>query len=157
MGSGSLFFLGLCMSLVVCLVLAYARRRARSEPDPVLTPVTRGQREDFVVSSQVEFFVSDVKKNRSGVTVFVGFPNKGGAVHVGDTFIARYEVPRTMDDIVNQRPLASPINYCDVMLKVEAIESMRVRLNELPIGVTGGLYLAGSGLEFVTKNSLLST
>ena len=109
------------------------------------------------MAEEAEFFVEDVMKDRSRRTIFVGFPNEGRAVRVGDRFVVRYEVPRTLDDAINGRPLAPPVNQRKVSLKVVAIDSMRTLVEELPLGVTGALYLEGEGIEHVVKRTFLKT
>jgi hypothetical protein len=104
-----------------------------------------------------EFFVKDVLQDRSGKPLFVGFPNDGDAVRVGDQFVVRYEVPRTLDDVLNERSKAEPTNVYAISLVVVAIESMRKSIQELPRGVTGALILSGDGMEFLSKNSFLRT
>jgi hypothetical protein len=104
-----------------------------------------------------EFFVEEIMKDRSGRSVYVGVPNQGRGVRVGDKFVLRYEVPRTLDDVLNDRPRAEPVNQQSVALVVTAIDSMRVWVNELPLGVTGALYLEGEGVELVAKRTLLRT
>lgn len=109
------------------------------------------------MTSDTEFFVKDVLKDRTGKVLVVGFLNEGGSVRVGDQFVVKYEVPRTLDDILNERPAAAPTNICEVALKVTAIESMRELVNELPRGVTGALSLSGDGMQHVGKNTFLRT
>lgn len=104
-----------------------------------------------------EFFVRDILKGRAGKTLVVGFPNGGAALCVGDQFVVRYEIPRTLEDVLNERPKAEPINACAVSLTVMEIESMRALIQELPTGVTGALVLSGDGIEHVSKSSYLRT
>jgi hypothetical protein len=106
---------------------------------------------------EVVFLVGDVLKDKTGRVVFVGYPTEGRSVRVGDKFIQRYEVPRTLDDVLNERPMAEPVNQRDIVLTVTAIDSMRKLIVELPLGVTGALYLSGDGIEHVTKNTFLRT
>lgn len=109
------------------------------------------------MSLQAEFFVEDLRKDKSGRLVAVGIPNSGRGVRVGDTFVMRYEVPRSLDDVLSERPLAQPINQRTVSLRVAAIDSMRTFVEELPLGVTGGLYLEGNGIECLAKRTFLKT
>lgn len=106
---------------------------------------------------QAEFLVEDIRKDKSGRLVIVGISNRGRGVRVGDTFVMRYDVPRSLNDVLSERPLAEPINQRTVSLKVTAIDSMRTSISELPLGVTGGLYLEGDGFEFVDKRTFLKT
>ncbi|MGI4846629.1 MAG: hypothetical protein ACRYGK_00580, partial [Janthinobacterium lividum] len=39
---------------------------------------------------------------------FVGCPDSRTSVHVGDKFTLKYEVPRTLDDVLDERPMAAP-------------------------------------------------
>lgn len=109
------------------------------------------------MNSETIFAVRDVAKDKSGTVIFVGCPDNGTSVHVGDKFILRYEVPRTLEDVLNERPMAAPINSCGIALTVTAIESMRRLVDVLPSGVTGALYLAGEGMEHVRKGTFLKT
>lgn len=106
---------------------------------------------------EAEFFVEEIMKDRSGRPVYVGVPNQGRGVRVGDKFVLRYEVPRTLDDALNDRPRAEPVNQRSVALTVTAIDSMRKLIQELPLGVTGALYLEGDGIEHVGKRTFLKT
>ena len=109
------------------------------------------------MSIDVEFFVKDVLKKRSGKILFVGFANDDGTVRVGEKFILSYKIPRTLDDILNERPNAAPINIREISLTVTTIESMREFVKELPNGMTGALTLSGEGMEHVDKNTFLRT
>ncbi|HEU0153470.1 MAG TPA: hypothetical protein VFQ84_09015 [Arenimonas sp.] len=106
---------------------------------------------------QAEFLVEDVRKDKSGRLVIVGIPNRGRGVRVGDTFVMRYDVPRSLEDVLDERPLADPTNQRAVSLRVTAIDSMRTLIEELPLGVTGGLYLEGDGIECLAKRTFLKT
>ncbi|WP_267124401.1 hypothetical protein [Xanthomonas sacchari] len=107
--------------------------------------------------SAAEFYVEEVVKDRLGRTVFVGVPNQGRGIRVGDKFVFCYEVPRTLDDVLNDRPRAEPVNQLSVALRVAAIDSMRRSVQELPLGVTGGIYLEGNGVEHVGRRKFLKT
>ena len=109
------------------------------------------------MNSEAIFTVRDVAKDKSGASIFVGCPDNGTSVHVGDKFTLRYEVPRTLDDVLNERPMAAPINSCAVALTVTAIDSMRRSVDVLTPGVTGALYLSGEGMEHVCKGTFLKT
>lgn len=101
------------------------------------------------------FLVGDVVKDKKGRDVFIGFPTEGRAIRVGDKFFQRYEVHRTLDDVLNERPMIDPVNVRSVELTVTAIDSMRKLIEELPLGVTGALYLSGDGIEHVARNTFL--
>lgn len=103
------------------------------------------------------FLVADILKDRAGKIAFVGYPTEGRAVRVGDKFVLRYEIHRTLDDVLNTRPMADPTDQKNVTLTIIAIDSMRKSVEQLPLGVTGALYLNGEGIEYVTKNSYLRT
>ena len=109
------------------------------------------------MSVESEFFVEDTAVDKKGELVFVGFPNKGRSVKVGDRFSVSYQIPRALDDILSERPVADPINRRNISLVITAIDCMRNKVNELPLGVTGALYLDGEGAEYVTKRSFLRT
>lgn len=104
-----------------------------------------------------EFFVREILKGRAGKNLVIGFPDEGVALRVGDQFVVKYEIPRTLEDVLNERPKAEPTNACAVSLTVVEIESMRELIQELPKGVTGALVLSGDGIEHVSKNSYLRT
>lgn len=104
-----------------------------------------------------DFFVKDVLKDKTGKVFVVGFLNEGDAVRIGDKFVVKYEVPRKLDDILNERPAVAPTNICDVALTVTAIESMRELVAELPRGVAGALFLSGNGTQYIGKNTFLRT
>lgn len=105
--------------------------------------------------TSAEFFVQDIVKGRAGKILFVGFLNEGDSVRVGDQFVVKYEVPRTLEDILNESPAAAPTNIYKVSLTVTAIESMRKLVEELPRGVTGALTLSGEGMNHVGKNTFI--
>lgn len=107
------------------------------------------------MNTDVVFLVGEVLQDKKGKQVFVGYPTEGGPVRVGDIFLQCYEIPRTLDDILNERPRAQPENLRRVALTVTAINSMRKLIEELPPGVTGALYLTGDGIEHVAKNTFL--
>lgn len=109
------------------------------------------------MNAQAEFFVVEIMKDGSGRPVYVGFPDQGRGVRVGDKFILRYEVPRTLDDARNGRPRAEPVNQRSLSLTVTAIDSMSKLIQELPLGVTGALYLEGDGIEHVGRRTFLKT
>lgn len=110
-----------------------------------------------MANSHIEFFVEKVTSDKRGRTVVVGFPNNEKALHVGDTFLLSYDISRSYDDILRGCPMPEPTNYASVNLTVTAIDSMRVLVDELPPGVTGGLYLSGEGIEHVVPKRYLRT
>ena len=112
---------------------------------------------ESTLRSEGIFLVMKVLKDRVGNTIFVGCPDFGSSVHVDDQFVLRYEIPRTLDDTLNERPLAAPTNLCAVALTVTAIDSMRRPVTILPAGVTGALYLSGDGIEHVRPGTFLKT
>lgn len=110
-----------------------------------------------MTSDYVDFFVEKVISDKRGRTVVVGFPNSERPLHTGDTFLVSYDVPRTYEDIVRGRPMSEPTNYISVNLTVTAIDSMRVLVDVLSPGVTGGLYLSGDGIEHIRPKCHLRT
>lgn len=104
-----------------------------------------------------EFFVLRVDEDAEGRVVVVGVPSNGNSIRIGDMFVTRHDIIRTVEDILNERPRPAPINRSEVSLTVVAIDSMRQQLNELSHGVTGALYLVGEGMESVTLNCYLLT
>ena len=109
-----------------------------------------------MADSETEVFVQDVVCDKRGRTVVVVVPNNR-ALRVGDKFILSYRVPRTMDEVLNERPRGVPVDCMEVALTVMAIDSMRKLVDELPRGVTGGLYLSGEGMEYVVAKRHLRT
>jgi len=107
------------------------------------------------MNSETVFVVRDVIKDKSGKVMIVGFPETGSTIRLGDKFTSMYEVPRTLEDVLNERPIAKPINSCSLALTVIAINSMRRPIDVLPAGVTGALYLSGEGVEHVNKGTFL--
>ena len=101
-----------------------------------------------------EVFVQDVVRDRRGRTVVVAVPDTGD-IRVGDTFILRYIIPRSLDDALNERPREEPVDCVEIALTVTAIDSMRELVEKLPRGVTGGLYLSGKGIEHVAAKQYL--
>jgi len=71
-------------------------------------------------------------------------------------FSSMYEVPRSLEDARQQRPRADPINVRSTSIRVDAIDSMRVRVRELPSGVTGALYLTGDDVGAIAARTYLS-
>lgn len=101
-----------------------------------------------------EVFVQDIVQDRQGRTVVIAVPDNG-PLRVGDKFILRYKITRTMDEILGEQPRKSPTDCINVALTVTAIDSMRKLVDELPRGVTGGLYLSGEGMEHITAKCYL--
>lgn len=107
------------------------------------------------MSNESIFIVFDVMADRSGKVIYVGCADQGCSVRVGAVFTQRYEIPRTKDDALAERPLAAPINKMDVSLTVTAIEAWRKQVDEVPAGHTAALYLTGHGLEHIGKYTYL--
>ena len=77
---------------------------------------------------------------------------------VGDVFRVKYEVERTRDDIVKGLPLSETrLNAVQIDLVVEKIDVMRQLVEQLPAGMTGGLYMSGSGLAHIVPKCFLRT
>ena len=109
-----------------------------------------------MADSGTEVCVQDVVCDKQGRAVVVAVPNNR-ALRVGDKFVLSYRVPRTLGDILNERPREAPVDCMEVALTVMAIDSMRKLVDELPRGVTGGLYLSGEGMEYVVAKRHLRT
>lgn len=109
-----------------------------------------------MADNEIEVFVQDVVRDRRGRTVVVAVPDNG-ELRVGDKFILSYKIPRTVEDILNERPREAPVDCMEVALTVTAIDSMRKLIDKLPRGVTGGLYLSGEGIEHVAAKRYLRT
>lgn len=109
-----------------------------------------------MADSGTEVFVQDVVRDRRGRTVVVAVPDNR-RLRVGDKFILSYIIPRTIEDVLNERPREAPVDCVEVALIVTAIDSMRKLIDELPRGVTGGLYLSGEGMEHVAAKRYLRT
>lgn len=108
------------------------------------------------MTSNVEFYVQAITADAAGRTVYVGFVVTGRAISVGDVFSSMYEVPRSLEDARQQRPRADPINVRSTSIRVDAIDSMRIRVKELPSGVTGALYLTGDDVGAIAARTFLS-
>ena len=109
-----------------------------------------------MTENYVDVLVQDVVRDRKGRLVVVVVPDNN-PLHVGDEFVTSYKLIRTIDDILNERPMPEPTDCRRVALTVTAIDSMRKLILELPRGVTGGLYLSGEGMEHVAPRSHLRT
>lgn len=109
------------------------------------------------MTSTVEFFVEAITKDRTGKLVYVGFVVTGGPICVGDKFVSMYEVPRTLEDIQLGRQRTSPVNVRAISIHVDAIDTGRRRLQALPDGVTGALYLAGEDVGSIGVRTYLLT
>lgn len=109
------------------------------------------------MSSTVEFFVEAIAKDRTGKSVYVGFVVTGGPIRVGDKFVSMYEIPRTLEDIQLGRRRTFPENVRDISVGVDAIDANRRRVQALPEGVTGALYLAGEDVAFIGARTYLLT
>jgi hypothetical protein len=94
-----------------------------------------------------EFYVRDVQKDQFGVVVVVGIPNNGEPIKVGDIFKLRYELDR--DDVLSGAINPSRKNCFAVKLTVDRIDFMREPVEQLPHGMTGGLYLTGDFMGVV--------
>jgi hypothetical protein len=103
----------------------------------------------------VEFYVRDVVKSGGGERVVVGIPNNRVPLKVGDIFKTRYEVAR--EEIMSGAPNPKRLNVANVELVVEKIEVYRKPVDTLPHGMTGGLYLSGTGLAAVVPHCFLRT
>lgn len=109
------------------------------------------------MSSNVEFFVEAITKDHTGKQVHVGFVVTGGPIRVGDLFVSMYDVPRTLEDIQLGRPRAEPTNVRTVCIQVDAIDVRRARVEALPDGMTGALYLTGEDVGAIGIRTHLST
>lgn len=109
------------------------------------------------MSSNVEFFVEAITKDRTGRQVYVGFVVTGRPIRVGDLFVSMYDVPRTLEDAQLERPRAAPVNVRTVCIRVDAIDVGRTRVEALPDGVTGALYLSGEDVGGIGVRTHLST
>lgn len=109
------------------------------------------------MSSTVEFFVEAIAKDRAGQPVYVGFVVTGGPICVGDKFVSMYEIPRTLKDIQLERRRTSPENFRDISICVDAIDAYRRRVQALPDGVTGALYLTGEDVGLIGVRTYLLT
>lgn len=109
------------------------------------------------MTSTVEFFVEAITKDRNGKSVYVGFVVTGGPICVGDEFVSTYEVPRTLEDIQLGRERAAPVNVRAASIQVDAIDTGGRRVQTLPDGVTGALYLAGEDVGYVGVRTYLCT
>jgi hypothetical protein len=107
----------------------------------------------------IELYVRGVVKDAVGETVVVVVPNNRLPIKVGDVLRLKYEVEeQTRDDIVNGLPpIETRLNAAQIDLMVEKIDVMRQLVEQLPAGVTGGLYLSGSGLAHVVPKCFLRT
>lgn len=105
----------------------------------------------------LEFFVSEVFQDRINKRVlYVGAMNHGGRLCVGDRFVLRYDRrPRSLEELLQERPPDEPTNVKPVALKVAGIEWRRQMVDHLPAGHTGGLLLEGEGLDLVAAWTLL--
>jgi hypothetical protein len=107
----------------------------------------------------IELYVCDVRKNAVGEIIVVVVPNNRLPLKVGDVLRLKYEVEQqTRDDIVKGLPPSETrFNVAQIDLVIEKIDVMRQVVEQLSPGVTGGLYLSGSGLEHVVPKCFLRT
>lgn len=107
----------------------------------------------------IELYVRGVVKDAAGEVVVVVVPNNRLPLKVGDVLRLKYEIEQqTRDDIVKGLPPSETrLNAVQVDLVVEKIDVMRQLVEQLPAGVTGGVYLSGSGLAHVVPKSFLRT
>jgi hypothetical protein len=106
----------------------------------------------------IELYICDVLKNSTGETVIIAVPSNKLPVQVGDVFRLKYEIERSLNDILQELPPSqTKVNTAQIDLVVEKIDVMRQLVNQLPAGMTGGLYLSGSGLAHVVPKCFLRT
>jgi len=104
-----------------------------------------------------EFFIREVRPQKSGPPLVIGVPNNGLSVKLGDVFVASYSASQTVDDILSNRPLPEPTHSASVALEVVSISYPQSSIDELPGGHTGALTLSGSGWENLAEGRILRT
>ncbi|MCQ4167731.1 hypothetical protein [Tahibacter harae] len=109
----------------------------------------------MTLDNRIEAYVSHVTHDLKKKPVVVVVPN--GTLHVGDVFLSCYKIPITMEDISNEIPPPPPADFVDVQLAIVAIDCWGKKVEELPPGVTGALYLEGKGIEYVDFKCRLRT
>jgi hypothetical protein len=107
------------------------------------------------MGKNAELYVRNVVRLASKQIVVVGVPNNNISISVGDVFCMTYKLSDA--DILNNIAMPQRLQEKPVLLKVEKIEVYRKNVMELTHGMTGGLYLDGSGLELVSPKSFLRT
>jgi hypothetical protein len=109
--------------------------------------------------NSVELYVRGVVKDVAGEVVVVVVPNNRLPVNVGDVLRLKYELEKqTRDEVVRGLPPSEiKMNTAHINLVIQKIDVMRQSVQQLPAGVTGGLYLSGSGLEHVLPECFLGT
>jgi hypothetical protein len=107
----------------------------------------------------IELYVRDIVKDAAGEIVVVVVPNNRMSLKVGDVLRLKYELEQqTSDDIVKGLPPNEMLlNAAQIHLVVDKIDAMRQSVDQLPAGVTGGLYLSGHGLAHVVPKCYLRT
>ena len=104
-----------------------------------------------------EFYVREVLPDSNVSVRAIGIPNRGDPVKIGCTFQFCYQIPRSLDDAINEAPRALPLHIYPICLTVTAIMSYRKFVTILPNGVTGMLYLSGDRCNALVANCYINS